>query len=116
MASDVHAEPAIYHDDFAEEVEAQLCRAHAVLVWHNPIECGRTRMVLDDMLQRVTARGVYVSTHPARERERDVAAGRAGDRITTALIQELARASRTSDKLKRQRAFAASRPPGQTAD
>ena len=63
-ASGVHAEPAVYHDDFAAEVEAQLCRVHAVLVWHNPIEGGRTRKRLDDLLRQVAARGVYVSTHP----------------------------------------------------
>ncbi|HKU39172.1 MAG TPA: Cj0069 family protein, partial [Polyangiales bacterium] len=50
--------------DIAAEVEAQLSRARVVLVWHNPIENGRTRKVLDDMLRRVAARGVFVSTHP----------------------------------------------------
>jgi hypothetical protein len=47
----IHAEPAVYHDDFADEVEAQLNRVSLVLVWHNPIEGGRTRMTLDDMLR-----------------------------------------------------------------
>jgi len=60
----VSAEPAVYHDDFVDEVEAQLSRMRAVLVWHNPIESGRTRKVLDDMLRRISARGVFVSTHP----------------------------------------------------
>jgi hypothetical protein len=63
-AAGIHAEPAVYHDDFAEEVEAQLGRAHVVLVWHNPIEGGQTRTVLDAMLRRVADRGVIVSTHP----------------------------------------------------
>lgn len=54
-ASGIRAEPAVYHDGFAEEVEAQLDRAHVVLVWHNPIEDGRTREVLDAMLWRVGA-------------------------------------------------------------
>jgi hypothetical protein len=56
--------PAVYHDDFAEEVEAQLKGARAVLVWHNPTEGGRTRQVLDAMLRRVASRGVFVSAHP----------------------------------------------------
>jgi hypothetical protein len=60
----VQAEPAVYHDDFVAEVEAQLQRVRAVLVWHNPIEGGRTRQVLDAMLRRVAERGLFVSTHP----------------------------------------------------
>ncbi len=60
----VRAEPAVYHDEFVSEVEAQLQRVRAVLVWHNPIEGGRTRHVLDAMLRRVADRGVFVSAHP----------------------------------------------------
>ena len=63
-ASGIRAEPAVYHDELAAEVEAQLNRVDVVLVWHNPIEGGRTRKVLDDMLRRVAARGVSVSAHP----------------------------------------------------
>ncbi|MEY4580231.1 MAG: hypothetical protein RL701_4934 [Pseudomonadota bacterium] len=60
----IRAEPAVYDDDFADEVESQLSRANVVLVWHNPIEHGRTRTVLDGMLRRVAAQGVFVSAHP----------------------------------------------------
>jgi hypothetical protein len=63
-AAGVSAEPAIYHDDFVAEVEEQLARVDAVLVWHNPIEGGRTRGVLDAMLRRVASRGILVSAHP----------------------------------------------------
>jgi hypothetical protein len=63
-AAGVAAEPAVYHDDFVDEVRAQLLRLRGVLVWHNPIEGGRTRAVLDAMLRDVAARGVAVSTHP----------------------------------------------------
>jgi len=63
-ASGIAAEPAIYNDDFAAEVEQQLVQVDAVLVWHNPIEGGRTRQVLDALLSRVAAQGVLVSTHP----------------------------------------------------
>src|SRR3954463_1797638 len=62
--SGIGAEPAVYHDDFAPEVQQQLERLDAVLVWHNPIEGGRTRRILDAMLTVVAARGVIVSTHP----------------------------------------------------
>jgi hypothetical protein len=63
-AAGLRAEPAVYHDDFAGEVETQLQRVRVVLVWHNPIEDGRTRQVLDAMLRRVAARGIIVSAHP----------------------------------------------------
>lgn len=63
-AAGVEAEPAVYHDDFVAEVEAQLERVRVVLVWHNPIEGGRTRQVLDAMLRRVVDGGVFVSSHP----------------------------------------------------
>lgn len=60
----VHAEPAVYHDDFCEEVRQQLTRVDAVLVWHNPIQDGRDRSRLDPMLREIAAAGVFVSTHP----------------------------------------------------
>lgn len=60
----ITVEPAVYHDDFSDEVEAQLSRLQGVLVWHNPIEGGRTRTRLDAMLARIAARGVFVSAHP----------------------------------------------------
>jgi len=60
----VHAEPAIYHDDFAGEVLAQLRRLDGVLVWHNPIEGGRRRDRLDALLREVADAGVLVSAHP----------------------------------------------------
>lgn len=63
-AAGAAAEPAVYNDDFVDEVRAQLLRLDAVLVWHNPIEQGRTRGVLDAMLRDVADHGVFVSTHP----------------------------------------------------
>jgi hypothetical protein len=63
-AAGVAAEPAVYHDDFADEVRAQLQRVQGVLVWHNPIEGGRPRTVLDAVLRDVAADGVFVSAHP----------------------------------------------------
>jgi len=60
----VYVEPAIYHDDFCEEVREQLMRVDGVLVWVNPIEGGRDRSVLDSMLRDVGGAGVFVSTHP----------------------------------------------------
>jgi hypothetical protein len=60
----VRAKPAVYHDDFADEVEAQLRGAALVLVWCNPIEGGRRRDRLDAMLRRVADAGTIVSAHP----------------------------------------------------
>jgi hypothetical protein len=63
-AAHVAAEPAVYHDDFADEVLAQLERVDAVLVWCNPIEGGRRRDRLDGVLRAAADGGVFVSTHP----------------------------------------------------
>jgi hypothetical protein len=64
LAAGVHAEPAVYNDDFAEEVRAQLLAVKVVLVWHNPIEGGRRGNRLDAPLRDVASAGVLVSTHP----------------------------------------------------
>lgn len=63
-AQRIQVEPAIYHDDFCEEVREQLMRVDGVLVWLNPIEGGRDRSLLDSMLRDVAAAGVFVSAHP----------------------------------------------------
>lgn len=60
----IAAEPAVWHDDFAHEVEAQLRRVQAVLVWCNPIEGGHRRDRLDALLGEVARAGVLVSAHP----------------------------------------------------
>jgi hypothetical protein len=62
--SRIHVEPAIYHDEFCEEVREQLMQVEGVLVWVNPIEGGRDRSILDSMLLEVAAAGVFVSAHP----------------------------------------------------
>ncbi|MBB3176665.1 Cj0069 family protein [Variovorax sp. Sphag1AA] len=63
-AAGVAAQPAIFNDDFADEVAAQLLGVDAVLVWCNPIEGGRRRDKLDLILRDVARAGVLVSTHP----------------------------------------------------
>jgi hypothetical protein len=60
----VAAVPAVYHDDFADEVERQLRDCALVLVWCNPVQGGRRRDQLDAMLCRVGEYGVIVSAHP----------------------------------------------------
>lgn len=63
-AAGVSAEPAVYHDDFADEVRAQLLGVQVVLVWCNPIEGGRRRDRLDALLRDIAQAGVLVSAHP----------------------------------------------------
>jgi hypothetical protein len=63
-AAGLQAEPAVWHEDFADEVRAQLSRVDLVLAWCNPIEGGRRRDRLDALLREVSARGVHVSAHP----------------------------------------------------
>lgn len=63
-AEGLHAEPAVYHDDFCAEVRDQLMQVDAVLVWVNPIQDGRNRAILDSTLREVAAAGIFVSAHP----------------------------------------------------
>jgi hypothetical protein len=60
----IAAQPAVYADDFVDEVRDQLLKVDAVLVWVNPVEQGRDRSVLDAMLAQVADQGVLVSAHP----------------------------------------------------
>jgi hypothetical protein len=63
-AAGVAVEPAVYADEFVDEVRAQLLAVDGVLVWVNPIERGRDRTVLDAMLRDIADHGVFVSAHP----------------------------------------------------
>ncbi len=63
-AAGLAPEPAVWHDDFAAEVAAQLLQVQAVLVWCNPIEGGRRRDRLDAVLSEAAQAGVRVSAHP----------------------------------------------------
>jgi hypothetical protein len=60
----INAEPAVYSDDFVDEVRRQLLAVDGVLVWVNPIEGERDRTVLDAMLREIANRGILVSAHP----------------------------------------------------
>ena len=60
----IHAEPAVYDEEFAEEVRAQLLTMDGVLVWVDPLHEGKTRATLDPLLRDVSARGPWVSAHP----------------------------------------------------
>ena len=60
----IQAEPAVYADEFADEVRDQLLASDGVLVWVDPIHEGKTRTMLDAMLRDVASRGPWVSAHP----------------------------------------------------
>ena len=53
----IHAEPAVYDEEFADEVREQLLRADGVLVWVDPIRQAKTRAALDALLRDVASRG-----------------------------------------------------------
>lgn len=63
-AAGIEALPAVYDEDFAEEVRAQLLAVDGVLVWVDPLHQGKTRTALDAMLRDVASRGPWVSAHP----------------------------------------------------
>jgi hypothetical protein len=60
----IYAEPAVYAEEFAEEVREQLLSADGVLVWVDPIHQGKNRAALDPLLRDVATRGPWVSAHP----------------------------------------------------
>jgi hypothetical protein len=60
----IHAEPAVYDEELADEVREQLLTADGVLVWVDPIHQGKTRAALDTLLRDVASRGPWVSAHP----------------------------------------------------
>ena len=60
----IQTEPAVYDEDFADEVRAQLLAVDGVLVWVDPLSRGKTRAALDPLLRDVAARGPWVSAHP----------------------------------------------------
>src|SRR5215469_1529081 len=60
----IAAEPAVYADDMAEELHAQLMHVDGVLVWVNPLDDGCTRARLDRLLRDVAVKGPWVSAHP----------------------------------------------------
>jgi hypothetical protein len=63
-AEGVAAEPAVYCEEAAAEVRAQLLGIDAVLVWVDPLSGGRDRSQLDPMLRASAAEGVWVNSHP----------------------------------------------------
>jgi hypothetical protein len=57
-------EPAPYDEGHSGAFARRLREMDAVLVWVNPIDVGRNRTALDEILREVASIGVYVSAHP----------------------------------------------------
>jgi hypothetical protein len=64
VALGIAAEPAVFDEEFVDEVREQLLAVDGVLVWVDPLHGGKTRTVLDPLLREVAARGPWVSAHP----------------------------------------------------
>jgi len=60
----INAEPAVYDEEFADDVRKQLLGVDGVLVWVDPIHQGKTRQALDPLLRDVASHGPWVSAHP----------------------------------------------------
>jgi len=60
----IHAEPAIYAEDMADDLRTQLMAVDGVLVWVDPIHQSLTRIALDPFLRDIAANGPWVSAHP----------------------------------------------------
>jgi hypothetical protein len=60
----IQAEPAVFDENFVDEVREQLLAVDGVLVWVDPLHQGETRTVLDALLRDVALRGPWVSAHP----------------------------------------------------
>jgi hypothetical protein len=60
----LQAEPAVFDENFVDEVREQLLAVDGVLVWVDPLHEGKTRIVLDALLRDVASRGPWISAHP----------------------------------------------------
>jgi hypothetical protein len=58
------AEPAVYDDEWADEVREQLLNVQAALVWVDPVSGDQDRARLDTILREIASAGVLVSAHP----------------------------------------------------
>jgi hypothetical protein len=62
--SGLRPEPAPYDERHSGAFAQRLREMDAVLVWVNPVDAGRNRTALDEILRDVVSVGVYVSAHP----------------------------------------------------
>jgi hypothetical protein len=65
----IRAEPAVYDEDFADDVRGQLLAANGVLVWLDPIYQGKTRELLDPLLRALAVNRPVGQRAPRRNLE-----------------------------------------------
>lgn len=63
-AEGIDAAPAVFDEEFLEEVRAQLFGVDGVLVWVDPLSEGKVRTALDSLLRELAEKGIWVSAHP----------------------------------------------------
>ena len=56
-------ESVLYHDSVCKQLETELQKYSAILVWVNPVEQGNSRKLLDEMLFKLS-KFSFVSAHP----------------------------------------------------
>jgi len=54
----------LYHNSISDQLEKELLKYNAILVWVNPIEQGSDRKILDSLLMKLSDQGCFVSAHP----------------------------------------------------
>jgi hypothetical protein len=54
----------VYDESGIDQLERDLAGCVAALVWVNPVQDGRNRRGLDELLRRAASRGLMVSAHP----------------------------------------------------
>src|ERR1043165_3883151 len=64
IENDFAVDSILYHDSISDKLEKGLARYKAILVWVNPIEQGKNRKILDDLLRKLASQGCFVSAHP----------------------------------------------------
>src|SRR5947209_9228656 len=62
--SGLRPEPAPYDECQSGAFAQRLREMDAVLVWVNPVDIGRSRKALDEILREAASAGVFVSAHP----------------------------------------------------
>ena len=63
-AQGARTEPLAFSEEVADAIRERIAGMDAVLTWVDPIVAGRDRTVLDALLRKAAAAGVYVSAHP----------------------------------------------------
>jgi len=58
------AEPAVFGEQWVDEIREQLLEVAGALIWVDPVTGSDDRRVLDALLREVSVAGVFVSAHP----------------------------------------------------